>query len=108
MSKASQWLGLALLAGGCLVAGTTQAQTASGEPQARTAGSPIGGIVVNSAPGPKKPTKPTKLTAQTPVPIATPTTGVAGKSHSEAAPQGPAPTKPKPRPTQKPGVKFGQ
>jgi hypothetical protein len=49
--------------------------------------------------------------APQPAPTATPTDTPgtpAGKSINEAAPQGPAPSRPKPRPSTTPGVKFGQ
>ncbi|WP_199560128.1 hypothetical protein [Sphingomonas psychrotolerans] len=49
--------------------------------------------------------------APQPTPTATPTDTPgtpAGKSINEAGPQGPAPSRPKPRPTTTPGVKFRQ
>jgi hypothetical protein len=46
--------------------------------------------------------------APTASPTDTPPNTAAGKSINEAGPKGPAPSRPKPRPTTKPGVKFGE
>lgn len=54
------------------------------------------------------PVSPQRADAPQPTPTPTPTNTVAGRSINEAAPQGPAPSSPKPRPASKPGVKFGQ
>lgn len=49
-----------------------------------------------------------KGVSPTPEPSATAASEPAGKSISEPGIKGPAPDRPKPRPTPKPGVKFGQ
>jgi hypothetical protein len=54
------------------------------------------------------PASPQRADPPQPTPTATPKDTVAGKGINEAAPQGPAPSRPKSRSASKPGVKFGQ
>lgn len=63
--------------------------------------------IVAAAVSQTAPVPPQSTGTPQPTPTATPVSPAA-KSINEAGPRGPAPSRPKPRPTTKPGVKFGE